>query len=90
LRNKGPPNIEDVDDSALRSLANLAGINVPVGKGPSGEKKGVLDEVISWLRHNDPSTKALEDPHIVEALMNLPHVPVPRGYPKPPQKAAEE
>jgi hypothetical protein len=71
-------------------MADSAGVHTPPGKIPFGEKKAVLDEAVGWLRHNDPPTKVLEDPRIVEALANLSDVAVPRGCPKRLKKAAGE
>jgi hypothetical protein len=68
LRNNSP-NPEDVDDTTVRSLSNLAGVPLPDDKLTPQKKQKALDDAVECLRNTNPRAENLDNP-MIQALVD--------------------
>jgi hypothetical protein len=45
----------DIDYPTLQSLSNITGVPVPTGRILDSDKIPILNEVVYWIRNNDPN-----------------------------------
>merc|ERR1711933_653497 len=82
--------IDDVDDPTLKSLTQLAGMNMPIGAlTPEEERKKAIEESLDWLRNNDPEVDDVDGP-TTRSFAKLAGIPLPKKLtPKSKKKTME-
>lgn len=72
LRNNTPV-IDNVDETTLESLANLAGVPMLRGHVSPEKKKDLIDKIVNWLRNNDIKPEdwmSRRCSHLLESLVH--------------------